>query len=164
MLASFGTFVGLNGLPAELASGPGRPVAAQHQAVQTTAIAQPSPETRHFARAPDGMFYLTGVVNGQAIRFMVDTGANVTVLTPADARLVASAKSASEPERSVMTASGPVRGYNAQITELKIGGRSLQAVRAVVLETGMGVSLIGQDTLRKLGPMTFDGDRMTLHS
>ncbi|RZM33591.1 MAG: TIGR02281 family clan AA aspartic protease, partial [Sphingomonas sp.] len=34
----------------------------------------------------DGLFYVTAKVNGTPIRFVVDTGANVVVLTGSDAR------------------------------------------------------------------------------
>ncbi len=43
-------------------------------------------DTLAFRRAQDGHFYATAAVNGQPVRFMVDTGASDLVLTEADAR------------------------------------------------------------------------------
>ena len=36
-------------------------------------------------RSADGLFYLSAVVNGVVVRFLVDTGATIIVLTAADA-------------------------------------------------------------------------------
>jgi aspartyl protease family protein len=40
---------------------------------------------RVLPRGPDGHFYADAQVNGATVRFLVDTGATVVVLTPADA-------------------------------------------------------------------------------
>src|SRR6185295_1508387 len=42
--------------------------------------------SREIARSADGHFYLDAQVNGAQVRFLVDTGASMVALTPADAQ------------------------------------------------------------------------------
>ncbi|RYD19717.1 MAG: TIGR02281 family clan AA aspartic protease, partial [Lysobacteraceae bacterium] len=56
---------------------------------------------RRFSRASDGLFYVVGRVNGVKVRFLLDTGATMVVLTPADAARVGAPRNATS-RHSVM--------------------------------------------------------------
>lgn len=165
VLASFGTIAGLHGLNADIADAArsASPVAQHGTILAGQPAAQPAaPGIHPVARGTDGMFYLTAVANGKRIRFLVDTGASVSVLTPADAQLIGAAAPGTAAGARITTASGTTTASDARIAKISIGGHTLLGVRVIVLETGVGSSLIGQDLLRRLGPITFDGDRMTI--
>ena len=47
---------------------------------------RPIAAVARIARADDGHYWATGEVEGEQVRFLVDTGATAVSLTPADAR------------------------------------------------------------------------------
>lgn len=113
-------------------------------------------------RAPDGLFYVTAAVNGVPIRFVVDTGANVVVLTPADAAS-ASVAGVADTAQSLRTAGGGTAMRWATIDRLAIGGHSIARPDAAIVGTdGPPHSLLGQSVLSRLGSITLRGDRLEL--
>ena len=102
------------------------------------------------------------MIDGKPVRFLVDTGASVTVLTEQDAALVAANLDAETGESSLSTVGGQASARQGQLDGLVIAGRKLPPIRVAVLSTGINVSLLGQNALSKLGPITFDKDVMTL--
>lgn len=135
------------------------------QVAAVTPVAPPPPATRVdtvLQRAGNGHFYVDAEVNGQLVHFVVDTGAGVTALTKADAQRVGIPFS---PEQFAVIgrgASGDVRGQEITINRLAIAQKIAWDVRAVVLDDGLDVSLLGQNYLSKIGTVVIDGDRMTL--
>ena len=161
LLASLGMAGGVQALRAEpspLVSSTPIPAPALQYSPTSSA------ELKEVGRASDGMFYLEASANGRTIRLLVDTGASVTVLTPQDALRLGVEIVPSGDLRVIKTASGRTAGNSAWIDELKVGSNNLGKIPVVVLDTGVGASLIGQDILSKIGPITFDGDRMTVPS
>ncbi|EGD60019.1 hypothetical protein Y88_1893 [Novosphingobium nitrogenifigens DSM 19370] len=123
------------------------------------------PETglpRIIRRAPDGMFYVSGRINGHTIRFLVDTGASVTVLTPEDAAVAGLHNAPGSSARDITTVSDTISGQETSLAHLHVEGRDIQNLRATVVDTRIGVSLLGQDALARLGPITLSGGTMTL--
>lgn len=112
-------------------------------------------------RAEDGLFYVSGLVNGQSIRFLVDTGASMIVLTPEDARRVGAAQ-ADNDAIVTETANGTSRMTRVTLASMQVGGTGASAVPAAVAQDGLKVSLLGQNWLSHLDSVRIDGDRMVL--
>lgn len=111
-------------------------------------------------RETNGHFYATAEVNGQPVRFVVDTGASVVALTQDDARRIGVAFDPAKFEVVGEGASGPVRGQRVRLNEVRLDGKSGYDLGGLVVE-GLTVSLLGQNYLRTV-TMNVDGERMTL--
>lgn len=114
---------------------------------------------QQLTRDPDGHFYAEAQVNGARVRFMVDTGASVVALTPADARRAGIALG---DDRSVAVgAGGEVEVVPVTIDRIAIGALAARDVRAAVAED-LPVSLLGQSFLSQVGTVEISGDTMVL--
>lgn len=119
-------------------------------------------KTLRLNRAPDGLFYATARVEGQNVRFVVDTGANVVVLSAKDARELGYAPRERITRGSLTTAGGATSAGWVTLRSVDVGGIELADVEAAVPHDGQGLSLMGQSLLRKLGTITLSGDVMTI--
>lgn len=108
-----------------------------------------------------GQFHLSAEVDGQEVRFLVDTGADVVALTMADAGRLGISPDPASFAPILRTASGTGYGAPVRIDRLTIGGHDLSDVDAVVVR-GLSVSLLGQSVLRQLGTVTLEGDRLVI--
>ena len=59
-------------------------------------------------------------------------------------------------------AGGEVRGVQVMLDRVQLGNREVQSVPAVVLPEGLGVSLLGQSFLEKVGRVEISGNTMVL--
>jgi clan AA aspartic protease (TIGR02281 family) len=114
-------------------------------------------------RADDGLFYVDAEINGAQIRLLVDTGASMIVLTPADARRVGAAPEAANYTLGAETAAGKSKMAKVTLANMKVGATAAESVPAAVGQEGLGVSLLGQNWLSHLGSVTIEGDRMILN-
>ncbi len=112
-------------------------------------------------RDGSGQFHLDAGVNGQSTQFLVDTGADLVSLTPEDAERLGVPVDPNGFRPILRTASGRGLGERVKIGRLTIGGRSLFDVDAVVAQ-GLGVNLLGQSVLRRLGKIELSGDVMRI--
>lgn len=110
----------------------------------------------------DGHFYADANVNGQNVRFLVDTGASVVALTDADAQRLGLFWNYNELQYVGRGVSGNVTGKPVTIAELRLGGLTAFNVRAVIIPDGLDVSLLGQSFLSQVPHVGIAGDRMTL--
>lgn len=145
----------LDDVPAE------QPAAAPR--VQASA-APPAPAGNGFAsqelkRAADGHFYAEAQVNGARLRFLVDTGATVVALTPADAQRAGIA--AGSERAAAIGVGGRVEVVPVTIDRIAVGPLSANGVRGAIAE-GLPVSLLGQSFLSRVGSVEISGDRMVL--
>lgn len=113
-------------------------------------------------RAPDGLFYIYGRVNGARVRFLIDTGATTLILSASDAARAKLRADGDSVGGQLQTASGASAMSWARVDTLDVGGGSFDAMPAAVPATGLKVSLLGQSVLSKLGPIMLDGDRMVI--
>ena len=118
--------------------------------------------TTRIPRADDGLFYVWGEVNGIRVRFLVDTGASVTVLTRRDAQRVGVEIDHGQAETRMRTASGSAHMQWARMDRVRLAGRELSDLDAAVMTDGPAVSLLGQNLLTKLGTVTIDGNQLHL--
>ena len=115
-------------------------------------------------RAADGLFYVTALVNGTPVRFLFDTGANMVVLTRDDALRVGLAPGSSNAGDgdTMETAGGAAQIDRVTLSHIDVAGRRLSNVDAAVASRGLKVSLLGQNLLSRLGPLTLAGDTIVI--
>jgi aspartyl protease family protein len=135
---------------AQAATGPKR-------VSNTDPVTAPAP--RQLQRGPDGHFYVDAQVNGTTIRFMVDTGATVVVLSGQDARRAGLQLSAER--ETAMGVGGPVEVVPVVLDRIAVGGIEARGVQAAVAEE-LPVSLLGQSYLERVGSVEIRGDTMVL--
>lgn len=112
-------------------------------------------------RSPNGHFYVNALVNGQPVRFVVDTGATTVALTVEDARRAGVRFDQASFEVIGRGAAGPIRGEQVHLNSVELDGKERLHVRAAVLEGG-DVSLLGQTYLSRLNSIQMQGDQMVL--
>jgi aspartyl protease family protein len=112
--------------------------------------------------SPDGHFYVDAVVNGESIRFLVDTGATNVALTRADAQKIGLNIADLRFTRRVRTANGITRSAPIVLDEIRIGLLSVRNVRGGVNQGEMRTSLLGMTFLKQLRGYEVEGDRLLL--
>ena len=127
---------------------------------RVTNPSEPPKETQ-LERTESGHFYTYATVNGQLVKFVVDTGADVVALTPEDAERAGVKFNPAEFEVVAEGAGGPVRGQDVRIDSIEVDGKLVNDVRGVVLENSRK-SLLGQSYLSRLGEVQMRGDTMVL--
>ena len=121
---------------------------------------QPARETV-LERQSNGHFYTDALVNGQAVHFLIDTGASDVALTEEDARHAGISFSPSEFEVVAQGAAGPVRGKVIYLDQVDVDGKVVTHVRGIIMEGG-GTSLLGQSFLSRISGVQMNGDTMVL--
>lgn len=119
------------------------------------------PIDTHVRRAPNGHYFVTALVNGQPVRFVVDTGATTVALTEADAERAGVPFDPANFDVIGTGAAGPIRGQEARLSSVELDGKERLHVQAVVLE-GAEISLLGQSYLSRLNSVQMSGDEMVL--
>jgi aspartyl protease family protein len=112
------------------------------------------------AAGPGGHFVGEGAVNGNPIRFLVDTGATAIALPARDAQRMGI--DYRKGQRGISnTANGQVPVYAVSLDTVRLGDIELQRVEAVVFEQGLDTALLGMSFLNRL-EMRREGSTMTL--
>jgi aspartyl protease family protein len=115
------------------------------------------------ARARDGHFYADALVNGQPVRFIVDTGATSVALTRADAARLGIAPAETAFTETAKGAGGDVKFKPVSLDRVSVGGIEARQVQAAVVQSDMAVSLLGQSWLKNVQNVTITRNTMTLH-
>ncbi|WP_212524695.1 TIGR02281 family clan AA aspartic protease [Actibacterium sp. MT2.3-13A] len=113
-------------------------------------------------RAPDGHYYLTLLINGAPVRFVVDTGATDLVLTREDAERAGLDHGQLAYLEEARTANGLVRTARVRLDEVRLGPVVDENMRAVVNGGQMDTSLLGMSYLQRHSRMEFTGDTLIL--
>lgn len=100
--------------------------------------------------AANGHFLAGATVNGDPVRFLVDTGASKVILTLADARRLGFDPDLLDFSERYRTAGGGVLGAPVVLREVRVGQLSLADVSASVTRGPLGVSLLGMSFLDRL--------------
>lgn len=116
----------------------------------------------NFRAGRDGHFHVEAHVNGSRLRFLVDTGASLVVLSPADARRLGFDLDRLAFTQLTETANGLGRGAPVMLRDVVVGGLRVADVAASVNQAEMSESLLGMSFLRRIGGFEVDGDRLTL--
>lgn len=118
--------------------------------------------SHEITRSADGLFYVTAIVNGAPVRFLVDTGASIVVLRPEDARSAGIAIGEDGFTASASTANGKTAMARVTLNEVVVGDTRSRGVEAAVVRHNLPVSLLGQSWLSRLGSLTITGDRLRI--
>ncbi len=107
-----------------------------------------------------GHFLTTGMINGVAVRFMVDTGASTIAFGPSEARRLGIdiGKGVAE---TVMTANGLVQASRVKLDAVRVGDIVMHGIDAGVSALDMPYVLLGMSFLNRC-EMQRDGQTMTL--
>jgi aspartyl protease family protein len=138
---------------------------ARGQAFAATPAAAHAPAHGAKARvlkAADGHYWADALIDGKAVRVMVDTGASVVVLTPADAARLGLRLKADDFSGSLITASGPVRAARVALETVAVAGTRVDRVEALVVERGLPHSLLGMSYLGRLSSFSATPTELTL--
>ena len=113
-------------------------------------------------KAQDGHFWANATVNSHAVRFLVDTGATVVVLTEADAQRLGFDKSNLTYNRKVITAMGPTQAAEVTLASVGVGESTVHNVDALIIPQG-GTSLLGMSYLGRLSRIEATPSSLVLH-
>ncbi|HEY5412847.1 MAG TPA: TIGR02281 family clan AA aspartic protease [Caulobacteraceae bacterium] len=102
------------------------------------------------AKSSDGHYWAEAQVNGQRVRFLVDTGATAVALTADDATRLGLDPKTLRYAYQVMTASGQARAAEVKLASISIAGARVNDVDALVIEHGLPASLLGMTYLGRL--------------
>ena len=133
-----------------------RPAAAQH-----AAEIGPVANTLVYPANERGHVILDAAVNGASVRLLVDTGASLVTLTPADARAAGIAPGELVFNYRVSTANGFARMASVTLREIRIGQLSIYDVPAAVLEH-LNISLLGMSFLSRLQSYEMRDGKLTI--
>jgi aspartyl protease family protein len=112
------------------------------------------------AADPRGHFVTEGAVNGNPVRFLVDTGATMVALPASEAQRLG-IDYRKGPRALTNTAGGLVPVYRVRLDTVKLGAIELAGVDAMVIEQGLDVALLGMSFLNRV-EMKRDGQTMML--
>lgn len=124
---------------------------------------QSDPDELVLTESPGGNFYVFGSVNGQPVKFLIDTGASEIVLSPADALRVGIDIKALDYDRTYQTANGIGLGANIAVHSLVIGSIEFSDVPVSVNKAEMSESLLGMTFLRRMASVEIRGRQLFLH-
>ena len=110
----------------------------------------------------DGHFHLTARVNGQPVRFVIDTGASTIALAEDDARRAGIDPDSLAFVGQARTANGMVQTATVMLDSLTIGEIAEYDVPAVVLRSDLDLSLMGMSYLSRFARVSIEGNRLIL--
>src|SRR5512147_2319732 len=112
------------------------------------------------AAGAGGHFTAEGMINGGAIRFVVDTGATAIAIPASEAaRLHIDYRKGRR--AATQTAAGLAPVYVVTLDSVRVGAIELRGVEAIVIEQGLSVALLGNTFLSRM-EMHREGQTMTL--
>ena len=114
-------------------------------------------------KAKDGHFWANATVNTRAVRFLVDTGATVVALTPADAQRLGFDAKTLIYDREVTTANGKTYAASVNLSVVGIGQSTVRNVDAMVVKEGLTTSLLGMSYLGRLSRFEATPSSLILH-
>jgi aspartyl protease family protein len=124
---------------------------------------RPDVESVRFTAGQDGHFRVDAMVNGAPVKFLVDTGANIVVLTQADARHIGLDPDGLAYTAKVATANGTAPAAPVLISEIVVGPIRMTDVVAVVDRQNTMTSLLGMSFLSRLQGYEVSAGALTLH-
>jgi aspartyl protease family protein len=127
-----------------------------------SAMVQTSADTIEIRRGSDGHFHAALEVNGETVRFMVDTGATDIVLSRRDAERVGIDPDALSYLGRARTANGTVSTAAVRLGLVRLGTFTDTNVPASVTDGGLDGSLLGMAYLDRFASIEIAGDRMRL--
>lgn len=148
-------------------AAPAAPSPEAYQAATSVAATFPAQiakgdRTVTITKSSDGLFYVSAQVNGTPVRFLLDTGANMVVLTQQDAQHAGVIAGDMAHQGRIDTASGASAVTRVRLQSVRVAGQEANNIEAAVMAHGLKVSLLGQNMLARLGTLTLSGNEMAL--
>lgn len=135
----------------------------QAQAATPAPVSTPATgDAAQVLKAPDGHYWADALIEGRAVRVMVDTGASVVALTRDDAARLGLDLEPADFSGTVVTASGPVRAAPVRLQAVAVAGARVTSVEALVVEHGLPHSLLGMSYLGRLSSFSATPVGLTL--
>jgi len=136
-------------------------------AVQVVAAPKPAysggPRTVEIQPDAHGHFRIDGVVDGQRVRFMVDTGATLVSLRKSEAARLGYHPTARDYMYQARTANGTVRFAAIKLDMVEVGGVMVRDVQASVNpDEALGENLLGLSFLSRLRRFEYREGRLVL--
>jgi aspartyl protease family protein len=147
--------------PASQAAAPSAAGAPASQPGAVTVVRPTTVNRLVFPADALGHVVLTVQVNGSPVHFLVDTGATLVALSPADAQAAGLKREALAFSRTVNTANGPVPAAVAQLREMRIGELEVDNVPAAVIDN-LKQSVLGMSFLSRLKGFDMKGGVLTM--
>jgi aspartyl protease family protein len=113
-------------------------------------------------KAADGHYWAQADIDGRAVRVLVDTGASVVALTREDALRLGYRLAPADFTTTVVTASGAARAAPVELKTVAVAGARVDAVEALVVESGLPHSLLGMSYLGRLAAFQATPSALTL--
>lgn len=133
---------------------------AQRLRAEATGAPVEQDETIRIPMAIDGHFWVTGAVNGEPVRFLVDSGATMTTIGSETAERVGVTITPGRGQL-VRTGNGLVRVASAQAEELAIGSIERDGMRLHVAQ-GEDLNVLGMNFLSSLDRWGVEGRWLVL--
>jgi aspartyl protease family protein len=139
--------------------------AAQPSASAPPAASAPAPadgpRETVLKRSNGGHFYANVEINGELVRFLIDTGATPVAITEETAERLGLDFSPSQYTTVGMGASGPVRGQYVELAKLSLDGKEARGIDGTIMQGG-DMNLLGQDFLGRFS-VEMRGDTMRIY-
>ena len=106
-----------------------------------------------------GMFLSVGSINGQSVRFLVDTGATTIAMNTSQAKRLGVPYEMEGQAATVSTASGFVKAYRVRLKSVTLGKIKRRNIEAMVIDGQhpgpilLGMSFLGDLKVEKVGNM-----------
>lgn len=157
LVVAAGVVIGL-AWPSDRASAPTAPALSTAPGGED---GEDEPRETVLERSGGGHFYADVEVNGELVRFLVDTGATGIALTERDAERVGLTVDRGSYEPVGMGAGGPIRGQFVTLDKVSLDGKAAHKVEGAILE-GSEISLLGQNYLGRYS-IEMRGDTMRIY-
>ena len=125
-------------------------------------VSRPPSGVAQIVRGADGHYWAEALIDGRAVRVLVDTGASVVALTRDDAVRLGLDLAPDDFTATVRTASGPVRAAPVHLAAVAVAGARVEGVEALVVEEGLEQSLLGMSYLGRLSSLEATPAGLTL--
>lgn len=108
------------------------------------------PEPARLVKTADGHFWADAMVDGEAVHFLIDTGASSVVLTSQDAQRLGLDPGALTYNQPVRTVDGDSLAARVKLRSVSVDGVRVSDVDALVIGRGLQASLLGMSYLGRL--------------
>jgi len=118
-------------------------------AAPSSGTGDPGNATVTLAANAQGQFLTSGAINGRSMRFVVDTGADLTTLSRAEAQRIGLDYRGGTPAL-VSTVNGMVNGWRMSLDSVRVGDITVRNVEAIVVDNDtlpmglLGMSFLGR--------------------
>lgn len=153
-------WVPLARLHAATSSGAGDP-AAPSSAPGVTVLRPNIINSLQYKADALGHFVIPADLNGAPVKFLLDTGATLVALTPADAAAAGIKSDELKFDQTVQTGNGPAQAAATRVHELRIDQLELDDVDAVVIQK-LKQSVLGMSFLRRLKDFAIRDGTLTM--